>query len=90
METPKEKIRRFMEETFLFEFNEDVSEKSDLFKQGIIDSFGYVQLIRFLEQEFALEFSEDEVMSNVLVSFENIVECVSEKTQEGTRTVEMP
>ncbi len=46
----------------------------DLFKLGIIDSFGYVQLIRFLEDEFQFQFSEEEMLSNLLVSFESIVE----------------
>lgn len=75
----KEKIRRFMEETFLFEFDEEISEESNLFQQGVIDSFGYIQLINFLGREFGLVFSEKEVLSNVLVSFANISEFVLQK-----------
>lgn len=75
----KEKIKQYLEETFLFEFNDEVTETSDLFKLGILDSFGYIQLIAYLEREFHVEFSEEEMLSNVLVSFANIMSSVAQK-----------
>jgi D-alanine--poly(phosphoribitol) ligase subunit 2 len=75
----KEKIQHFMEQQFLFRFGEDASEDSDLFKLGVIDSFGYIQLMQFLKQEFELELSEDDLLSDVLVSFAAIDAFVAGK-----------
>jgi acyl carrier protein len=77
----KEKILQFMKEDFLLEFSEDVTEVSDLFKLGIIDSVKYIKLIGYLEQEFGLTFSEEEILSNVFVSLASIVDCISRKVQ---------
>jgi D-alanine--poly(phosphoribitol) ligase subunit 2 len=75
----QEKVKKFMEETFLFEFNDEVTETTDLFKVGIIDSFGYLQLLRYLESEFNITFSEEDMLSNVLVSLSNIVDYLAPK-----------
>ncbi|GAV11577.1 acyl carrier protein [Paenibacillus sp. chi10] len=75
----KGEIFDFMNETFLLEFNDNITEGTDLFKAGIIDSFGYLKLITFLENEFHIKFSEDEILDNVFVSFSDIVNCISRK-----------
>jgi acyl carrier protein len=74
------KIRGFLEETFLFEFRADVTVHSNLFAEGVIDSFGYVQLIEFLKSEFGLTLSDEELISNVLVSCADMTEFVLRKT----------
>lgn len=74
-----DKIRTFIEEQFLIEFDADFPEDSNLFKEGVMDSFGYVQLIRFLEKEFAITFSETEMTGNVLVSLTHMREAVAAK-----------
>jgi hypothetical protein len=37
-------IRAFIEEQFLIEFGDDFPEDTDLFRAGVMDSFGYVRL----------------------------------------------
>jgi len=74
-----DKIRAFIEEQFLVTFDEDFPEDTNLFKEGIMDSFGYVQLCRFLEREFAITFSEAEMTGNVLVSLSQIRDTVATK-----------
>jgi acyl carrier protein len=74
-----DKIKKYLVETFLFEFDDKITETSDLFKLGILDSFGYIQLIQYLEDEFSVTFSEEEMLSNLLVSYSAIVNCVSQK-----------
>jgi acyl carrier protein len=74
-----DKIRAFMEEQFLVEFDETLTEDSNLFKEGIMDSFGYVQLCRFLEKEYGITFTEEEMTSNVLVSLTQIRDTVTRK-----------
>jgi acyl carrier protein len=72
-------IRRFIEERFLIEYDESFPEDTDLFREGIMDSFGYVQLHRFLEREFHITFSAEEMTGNVLVSLTRIRARVKEK-----------
>lgn len=73
------KIRSFIEEQFLIEFDDTFPANSDLFKEGVMDSFGYVQLCRFLEREYEIVFSEAEMTGNVLVSLEQIEQTVARK-----------
>jgi len=77
----KEKILEFMKESFLLEFNREVTENSDLFKLGIINSYGYIKLIELLESEFGIKFTEDEILSNVFVTFASILDCVAGKVE---------
>lgn len=76
-------IRAFIEEQFLIEFDDDFPEDSNLFKEGVMDSFGYVQLIRFLEKQFSITFTESEMTGNVLVSLSQIRDAVAAKLAAG-------
>lgn len=66
-------LKDYMENHFLFEFDEDVATDEDLFKAGILDSFGYVQLLRFIETEFGISFQDQDLAELVLVSFDDIL-----------------
>jgi acyl carrier protein len=74
-----DEIREFIEERFLIEFDDSFPEDTDLFKAGVIDSFGYVQLCRFLEGHYHFRFTEEELLGNVLVSLTEIQEYVAWK-----------
>lgn len=76
------KIRDFIEEQFLIEFDDTFPESSDLFKEGVMDSFGYIQLVRFLEEEFGIKFTEQEMTSGVMVSLTQIEKAVTQKVSE--------
>ena len=78
-----DKIRAFIEEQFLVEFDDDLPEDTNLFKEGVMDSFGYVQLCRFLEREFAITFTEAEMTGNVLVSLSQIRDTVAAKLKQN-------
>jgi len=78
-----DKIRDYIEHCFLIEFDESFPEDSDLFKEGVMDSFGYVQMCRFLEKEFNIRFSEGEMTGNILTSLTRIREFVRQKTAPG-------
>ncbi|MFF2808188.1 acyl carrier protein [Streptomyces sp. NPDC058000] len=77
----REKIRDYMEDRFLVEFGEDVTPDTDLFKAGVMDSFGYLQLMDFLEAEFGMKISSDEILGNVFVSLATIDDFVAEKIE---------
>jgi D-alanine--poly(phosphoribitol) ligase subunit 2 len=77
-----EKIRQYLSETLLIEFSDDssgVSEGANLFESGLIDSFGFVQLVAFLEKEFDINISDDELLSDSLSSFAKIRAFVESK-----------
>lgn len=76
------RIRDFIEDQFLIEFDETFPPTSDLFKEGVMDSFGYIQLIRFLEKEFEIKFTEKEMTGDVMISLEQIELTVAQKVAE--------
>lgn len=79
-------IRQYIEERFLVEFGDDLTDETDLFKTGIMDSFGYLQMMNFLETEFSVEISPEDILTNVFVSLSTIDAFVAGKTgAAGTR-----
>ncbi len=75
----EEKIKDFLGDTFFIDFEEEVSTDADLFKNGLIDSFGYMQILGFLEEEFDIVLSDEEMLDNILISLDQIVRFVEEK-----------
>jgi D-alanine--poly(phosphoribitol) ligase subunit 2 len=73
------KIQNFLEATFLVEFDESLTRDSDLFKEGVMDSFGYLELIAFLKSEFQITLSDEELATNVLVDLRSICAFVAER-----------
>ncbi len=76
-------IRNYIKNEFLCEFDEVLTEDDDLFKAGILDSFGYIKMIKSLEKEFGIEFLESELMS-VEVSLSEIVKKITGKIEGQT------
>ena len=79
-----DKIRQYLAETLLIEFGDDngaVSEEANLFESGLIDSFGFVQLVAFLEKTFDIKISDEEVLSDSLSSFAKIRSFVESKVE---------
>jgi acyl carrier protein len=58
----------------------DVSSSFDLLLEGVIDSFGVVELIMQLEQRFAVEFDFDEISSDDLTKVGPLAEYVERKS----------
>ena len=56
------RIQSFLSEQFLIEFGAGVDGTTDLFAQGLVDSFGFIELVSFLERSFGCEFDNEEVM----------------------------
>ncbi|WP_406012011.1 acyl carrier protein [Streptomyces sp. NBC_00984] len=74
-----DKIRQYLEERFLFEFDDVITPDTDLFKAGVIDSFGYVRMMSFLESEFSVEISAEDILENVFVTLTTIDEFIQKK-----------
>ncbi|AJK46407.1 acyl carrier protein [Burkholderia plantarii] len=78
----KEALKQYLQTNFLFEFDEQVTEDSDLFEAGILDSFGYIHLISHLEREYGVRFDEGESEIRHAVSLTQLVTLVESKRRE--------
>jgi len=72
----RHQLRQYLQEQFLFEFNDDITEETDLFKAGILDSFGYIMLLTHIEDCYGVRLSEDERLGSIMVSLSRMVEFV--------------
>ncbi|MER7986298.1 acyl carrier protein [Streptomyces noursei] len=68
----KQELKQYMEERFMFEFDADITEDTDLFKAGVLDSFGYLSLMGHIEETYGVPLG-DEILGNVMVSLSGIV-----------------
>jgi len=57
------RIMDFMSRTLLFQFGNSVGPDTDLFQAGLIDSFGFIELVGFLEATFAVKLTDDDLAS---------------------------
>jgi len=78
-EQVQQTITKFLSNHFKVNFGE-VNEQTDLFQEGLIDSFGFVELVAFLEKTFSIRFDEKEFTTNSLNTVANIVTTVKRKT----------
>ncbi|WP_258341596.1 acyl carrier protein [Saccharopolyspora gregorii] len=72
----KDELKDYLEEQFLFEFDAETTEDTDLFQAGILDSFGYISLMTHIEERYGVQFEEDELLGNVMVSLNGIAAFV--------------
>jgi D-alanine--poly(phosphoribitol) ligase subunit 2 len=79
----QDKIKQYLATNSLAEFDAGVTENSDLFKEGFIDSFGYIELVKYLEKEFQIRFTDEELVSNQLNTLKNITSMVQSKIDAG-------
>ncbi|MGP6087643.1 acyl carrier protein [Antarctobacter jejuensis] len=74
----RDAIRSYIEEQFLVTYGEDFEGDTNLFQAGIMDSFGYVQLVGFLTDEFGVTFDDDAIFGDVMVSLDRMVAAVND------------
>ncbi|MEV5203140.1 phosphopantetheine-binding protein [Streptomyces sp. NPDC053720] len=75
----KQYIQRLIEDQFLVEFDGELTAESDLFKTGVMDSFGYIQLLTAIEGEFSLQLTDEEFLRNIFSSLDAIDAFVANK-----------
>ncbi|MFJ3713636.1 phosphopantetheine-binding protein [Streptomyces sp. NBC_01267] len=78
----KQHIQRLIEDQFLVEFDGELTAETDLFKAGVMDSFGYIQLLSALERDFSLQLTDEEFLKNIFSSLEAIDAFVAKKLAE--------
>ena len=72
------KIKEFIERNYLVSFGVDLTESTDMFDAGIIDSFGFIELVSFMEKEYGLKISNEQIMNDELSSYEKLCRLVIE------------
>ncbi len=76
-------IRSFVQEHFLVEHGTDFDDATNLFETQIIDSFGFVELVRFLESEFKISIRDSDLVGGELTSINGMTGLVETRTYEG-------
>jgi acyl carrier protein len=80
MQNVEVKIRRFIEDNFLFrEDRAALSDTESLLDAGVIDSTGILELVAFLENEFGIRMADAEIVPANLDSIKAIVAYVMGK-----------
>ena len=78
-EMMKDTIQRYVEESFLIEFGEQITGETDLFEAQIIDSFGFVELVAHLESTFGVKITDEDLLSSRLATLNGIVALMQER-----------
>ncbi|MFE3941880.1 acyl carrier protein [Streptomyces sp. NPDC059118] len=78
----KQYIQKLIEDQFLVDFDGELTAETDLFKTGVIDSFGYIQLLSTLEKDFSLQLTDEEFLRNIFSSLDAIDTFVAKKLAE--------
>ncbi len=56
-------IREFVARQFLVDFGNELTEESDLFDAGVIDSYGFIDLVSHLEKNYGVTLTDDDLAS---------------------------
>ena len=73
---PSERIRRFIEETFIVD---GFSDDDSFLRTGVIDSTGMMELVLFIEQEFGIKVVDTELLPRNLDSISRVAAFVERK-----------
>ena len=75
----EEEICSFVSRTFLFEFDGTLTRDSDLFDAGLIDSYGFIELVAFLEQTYVVKLTDDDLASPQMATLSGITRLVADR-----------
>ena len=80
IEIMEAKIKAYLAAACLINFDErEVNNDTDLFQTGLIDSYGFVELVVFLEREFSIKVTDDDLVSAPFNSVNELVRYLGEK-----------
>lgn len=79
MQEPREKIRHFIRENFLFGGDDELRDNDSFLDMGIVDSTGVLELVSFLETEWGVPIEDSELVPENLDSVDNILQFLERK-----------
>lgn len=74
-----DEVRTYIADHFLADFGPDLNSDTDLFAAGVIDSFGFAELVVFLETRFNVQFEGEELTADNLNTVSNMVNTIRKK-----------
>jgi len=72
----------FFREHFLVEIGTDFESDTNLFAAHIIDSFGFIELVRFIESRFNVTLQESDLTGGELTSIDGMTGLIEKRTHE--------
>lgn len=80
----REKIRTFINENLLvYESKDSLTDDTDIFKMGYVNSLFSMKLMNFIEETFEIVLDYDDIDIDNFKTIENIVTLVSRKKGEN-------
>lgn len=79
----REKVRNYLQSTFLFNDNNNViSDNASFLELGIIDSTGILEVINYIQGEFKIIVNDEEILPENLDSIHNMTNFISYKLEK--------
>lgn len=75
----REKIRTYIKQSVHVE-SEKIKDASLIFKEGFLDSMGFITLITFLEEEFKIKTNDSDLLEENFESVNAITDFVDRKS----------
>jgi acyl carrier protein len=82
-ESIEQRLKLFLERQLLVDFGADITRSSDLFREGLIDSYAYIEIMRFIEAEFGIVISDEEMLLGVEVSLMGLSDFAQKKRAQA-------
>lgn len=79
----EKQIRRFIEENFILDENDNLHDEDSLLERGIIDSTGVLELVAFIEEHYLFKIADEELVPENLDSIKNICRFIQTKIDAG-------
>ena len=77
--TIQDQISGFLTKELMLEFSATVTAQTDLFEAGLIDSYGFIDLVGYIERTFSIALSDDDLVSPAMGTLTGITEIVEER-----------
>jgi acyl carrier protein len=76
----KEKVRSYIMQSVHVD-NDKIKDSTLVFKEGFLDSMGFIVLITFLEEEFKIKTSDSDLIEENFESINSITDFVIRKSE---------
>lgn len=78
----KEKLLTFITQNFMVE-KEDIDLDKSMIDEGIIDSFGLIEIAVFMEKEFHMKVGEAQMIRDNFGSVNKIIKFIKRETEQA-------
>ena len=75
----KEEVKEFIIENFLFGDGKELTEETNFFDKGIIDSTGVLELICFMEETYDITIEDEDVTQKNFSTINNVSHYLQNK-----------